>query len=156
MMIKCVVVTAIVVTASCSFVAGAVAAGTSAADCAVAWSGADTNKDGTITDAEADRYFGQLNSSQLPVAGQVMTKDQFYQICHPERVGLNAPNPGAPFRGENKISESQARKLVEDNGFAAVSTLSLDTAGVWRGTATRGGEQHKIAVDLRGNVVATR
>jgi putative membrane protein len=63
------------------------------------------------------------------------------------------PNPGAPAAGANSFTEGQAKSRIEARGFTNVSALQKDDAGVWRGTATRGGAQVAVSVDFQGNVL---
>jgi hypothetical protein len=64
------------------------------------------------------------------------------------------PPPGAPVAGANSFTEAQARKRIEDQGYANVTNLKKDEKSVWRGTATRGGSSVAVAVDFQGNVVS--
>lgn len=53
----------------------------------------------------------------------------------------------------SKMSESEARKLIESQGFSKVTDLYRDDSAVWRGVASRGGKDSEVAIDARGNVV---
>lgn len=64
------------------------------------------------------------------------------------------PNPGAPAKGANSFTEGQAKSRIEAKGFTNVTGLKKDSAGVWRGTASKGGKQQSVSVDFQGNVVA--
>ena len=67
---------------------------------------------------------------------------------------LNSPpNPGAPAAGANSFTEGQAKSRIEARGFTDVTGLKKDDAGVWRGTARRGGTLVAISVDFQGNVL---
>lgn len=63
-------------------------------------------------------------------------------------------NPGAPLEGANSFTEEQARDRIERAGMSAVTGLTLDDKGVWRGKAVRGADPVDVSVDFRGNVVA--
>ncbi len=65
-----------------------------------------------------------------------------------------ANNPGAPVSGANSFTESEARARIESGGFAQVGALKLDSKGVWRGTASKGGKSGNVALDYQGNIVA--
>uniref|UniRef100_UPI0022EB5D1A hypothetical protein n=1 Tax=Falsiroseomonas oryzae TaxID=2766473 RepID=UPI0022EB5D1A len=66
------------------------------------------------------------------------------------------PRTGAaPVPGANSFTEGQARARMTDAGFTDVQGLRLDDQGVWRGRATRNGQQTGVALDYQGNVVAT-
>ena len=47
--------------------------------------------------------------------------------------------------GANSFTEGQARSRIEEAGFTGVSELRKDDQGIWRGRATRGGQQ--VGVD---------
>jgi hypothetical protein len=64
------------------------------------------------------------------------------------------PNPGAPAKGANSFTEGQAKSRIENKGFSNISGLEKDSAGVWRGTAMKGGKSMNVSVDFQGNVVA--
>lgn len=60
-----------------------------------------------------------------------------------------------PLSGANSFTEAQAKDRVGKAGYQNVSSLQKDAAGVWRGTAMKDGKQMKIALDFRGNIVAS-
>jgi hypothetical protein len=62
------------------------------------------------------------------------------------------PTPGAPVAGANSFTEGQAKSRLESNGYSNVVGLAKDNAGVWRGTAARGGQSVDVSVDYQGNV----
>ena len=67
----------------------------------------------------------------------------------------NSPtNAAAPVTGGNSVTETQAKSRIEAKGFASVSGLKKDNAGVWRGTAKQGDKTVNVSVDFQGNVVA--
>lgn len=51
------------------------------------------------------------------------------------------------------MSESDARKLIEGQGFTKVTGLYQDDSAVWRGMASRGGKTSEVAIDAKGQVV---
>ena len=63
-------------------------------------------------------------------------------------------NPGAPAKGANSFTESQAQSRIAAKGFSHVSSLKKDQDGVWRGTATKNGKSMNVGLDYQGNVVA--
>lgn len=65
----------------------------------------------------------------------------------------SSASTGAPAAGANSFTQSQARARIESRGVKNVTGLAKDKNGVWRGTATRGADQVKVAVDYKGNVV---
>lgn len=60
----------------------------------------------------------------------------------------------APAPGANSFTEEQAKSRIEEAGYANVTGLSKDDQGIWRGQATKDGQQVAIALDYQGNVVA--
>ena len=63
-------------------------------------------------------------------------------------TGANAPQPA---RGANSFTQNEARRRLERNGFTGVNGLRKDDAGVWRGTATKNGQQGAVWLDYKGN-----
>lgn len=61
---------------------------------------------------------------------------------------------GAPLKGANSFTESQARSRIESNGFSAVTGLAKDTDGIWRGKAMKDGHSVDVALDYKGEIVA--
>ncbi len=53
----------------------------------------------------------------------------------------------------SRMTEGDARKLIESQGFAQVADLYRDDSAVWRGTASRGGKEMDVAIDASGKVV---
>ena len=53
----------------------------------------------------------------------------------------------------SRISEAEARKLIESQGFTRVTDLYRDDSAVWRGMAARKGKTGEVAIDAKGNVV---
>jgi len=71
-----------------------------------------------------------------------------------ETPTTNAAAPaeaGTATKG-NLFTEKQARAHLLHLGYADVSNLTKDENGVWHGTATKGGEQRSVAVDVKGAV----
>lgn len=59
---------------------------------------------------------------------------------------------GGARRGANSFTERQAREHIVKSGFTNVSALTKDRAGVWRGTAKKGGRTVHVGLDFKGNV----
>ena len=53
----------------------------------------------------------------------------------------------------SRISEADARKLIESQGFTGVNGLYQDDSAVWRGVGTRRGKSGEVAIDALGQVV---
>jgi len=64
-------------------------------------------------------------------------------------------NSDMPVKGANSFTMSEAQSRIADKGYTHVSGLKKDSAGVWRGTATKDGHRVHISVDYQGNVNAS-
>ncbi|MDI1283733.1 MAG: hypothetical protein PSV46_05010 [Reyranella sp.] len=132
-----------------------IAAASSEAECAEQWTQADTNHDGVIAGAEADRYLAYIrirNQVTPPDDGRI-TQDSFMQACQNDTFLAKATEAGAPFKGANSFTQVQARDRAIAAGLTQVTTLVKDDDGIWRGTAKKGNAPVKVAVDFKGNVV---
>lgn len=81
-----------------------------------------------------------------PVAAQVPPAAE---VQNPEREGSSADTlkPGA-----NSFAESQARALLQAQGYAQVSALMNDRQGIWHGTAVKNGRKVNVSVDFQGRI----
>ena len=124
-------------------------------ECTTMWKQADTNADGALRGAEADRYAASMRVANKNVAGDgTINEAIFLEHCKADVFTTVAVDEGAPLEGANSFTENQARDRVIAAGFSAVSALTKDEKGIWRGTATRDGKTVNVAVDYKGNVVA--
>ena len=74
----------------------------------------------------------------------------------PATLSTTNPAPaGAPVAGANSFTENQARKRIEDMGYTNVMGLKKDDQSIWRGTAMKDGATMPVALDFKGNVVAS-
>lgn len=80
-----------------------------------------------------------LASAQVPSAAQLQ---------NPE-LEKNQLKPGA-----NSFAESQARDLLEKQGYSNVSPLMNDKDGIWHGKATKDQKTVDVSVDYRGQIAA--
>ncbi len=71
----------------------------------------------------------------------------------PAIASPNANNSGAPAAGANSFTRAQARSHIEKAGYSNVSRLVKDKDGIWRGTATKDGQNVSVALDYQGNIV---
>lgn len=53
----------------------------------------------------------------------------------------------------SRMSEQDARRLIESQGFTRVHDLYQDDNAVWRGVGTRANKSGEVALDAHGNVV---
>ena len=127
----------------------------SEADCSAQWKGADGNNDGVLLRPEADRYLAyyRVRAQVTPTDGRISLQD-FMKACQNDVFMAKAPEPGAPLKGANSFTESQARDRALAADLTSVSPLNKDGDGVWRGSAMKDGKAVKLAVDFKGNVVS--
>lgn len=64
-----------------------------------------------------------------------------------------AEKPQTQMADGSRMSEADARKLIESQGFTRVTDLYRDDSAVWRGIATRNGKSGEVAIDAKGKVV---
>jgi hypothetical protein len=126
------------------------------ADCQEMWKKADTNRDGVLSDAEAQRYAAmmRIGERQLPPDGK-LTQPAFLEACEADIYAPRTADAGAPLKGANSFTEGQAKDRALAAGLTNVSGLKKDDDGIWRGTASQDGKSVQVAVDYKGNVVAT-
>jgi peptidase YpeB-like protein len=151
---KCLIV-AVVAAATC---AGLPALAATDAECQAMWTKADANKDGKLSDAEAQRYLAMMrvhDYKKVP-PGNAVDRASFMEACKADVFAPQKAESGAPLKGANSFTEGQARDRAVAHGYANVSGLKKDDEGIWRGQATaEDGKPVEIAVDYKGNVVST-
>lgn len=123
------------------------------AQCEAAWKSADTNNDGYVTEVEAARYYSAARVANKPV-GERLAKADFLNHCKAGLFDVREIDKGAPLKGANSFTESQARDRAMAHGLTDVAGLKKDADGIWRGTAKHDGKAVTVAVDYKGNVVA--
>ncbi|MGH1570442.1 hypothetical protein ACRAWG_06925 [Methylobacterium sp. P31] len=57
-------------------------------------------------------------------------------------------------KGANSFTEGEARSRLAKAGYTDAKDLKKDADGIWRGTATHGGQQVSVGLDFKGNVSA--
>ena len=138
----------------------------SEADCKAEFTKADANKDGALTETEASRYVAamQIAGKAMPSDGRV-TEAIFLENCKSDVFAMQkadaAKQPdavqktevGAPFKGANSFTETQAKERAVAAGLGEVTALKKDEDGIWRGTASKNGKSGNVAIDFKGNVV---
>ena len=149
---------AAVAAAAIGFCLSCAAAGAapSGADCQARYDALDTGHVGYLTDKEGAQYFAFYRLDNKPLSSNKLTKDQFLTDCAAGFYETAATDPGAPLKGANSFTENQAKDRIAAQGGTAVSALTKDNDGIWRGTATREGAQQDVAVDYKGNVVFSK
>jgi hypothetical protein len=124
-------------------------------ECTAMWKQADTNADGTLSGAEADRYAASMRVANKNVPGDgTINEATFLENCKADVFTTAAVDEGAPLEGANSFTENQAKDRVIAAGFSKVSALTKDEKGIWRGTAAKDGKTVNVAVDYKGNVVS--
>lgn len=148
----------LVAAAAAACAATPVYAATDAA-CQEMWTKADVDKDGMLSDAEAERYAAamRVHDEKAKVDGQI-NRASFLEACKADVYAPRAADAGAPFKGANSFTEGQAKDRALSHGLTDVGALKKDDDGIWRGTASQDGKPVEVAVDFKGNVVpqATR
>jgi Peptidase propeptide and YPEB domain len=148
-------IVAVVAAATC---AGLPALAATDAECQAMWTRADTNKDGKLSDAEAQRYLAMMrvhDYKKVPANNDV-DQASFMEACKADVFAPQKAETGAPLKGANSFTEGQARDRAMAHGFGNVGGLKKDDDGIWRGQATADdGKPVEIAVDYKGNVVPT-
>ena len=138
------------------------------ADCKAEFTKADVNKDGVLADTEAARYSTAMTTKgkAMPADGK-MTEAIFMENCKSDVFASQKADTGAatktdvktdagaPMKGANSFTETQAKDRAMAAGFTDVSALKKDADGIWRGIASQNGKSSNIAIDFKGNVVAT-
>ena len=122
------------------------------AECTAAWTKADANGDGVVTEAEGGRYFAALRVANTSVTDANITRGAFESHCKAGLFNVARVDAGAPLPGSNSFTEAQAKDRAIAAGYT-VSSLAKDDAGIWRGTAMDGAKSVKVSVDFKGNVV---
>ena len=139
----------------------------SEADCKAEFTKADANKDGALTNTETSRYATamQIAGKAMPADGR-MTEAVFLENCKADVFmtqkaeaakqpdAVQKTDVGAPLKGANSFTETQAKDRAVEAGFADVSGLKKDDDGIWRGTASKNGKSGNVAIDFKGNVVS--
>ena len=59
----------------------------------------------------------------------------------------------APLEGANSYTADQVTTMLTEMGFTAITALTLDDKGIWRGKAKMNSIVYDVAVDYRGNIV---
>ena len=72
----------------------------------------------------------------------------------PAATSNTADTPPAP--GANSFTEAQAKDRLEKAGFTQIADLKKDDGGIWRATGMQSDKKVTLALDFRGNVVATQ
>lgn len=139
-----------------AMIAAAPAFAATDAECADMWKKADANSDGNVSGGEAIRYMSFMRVAGMTVATEgTITQAEFMNACKADAYKAKQADAGAPLKGSNSFTEAQAKDRVIAQGMDGVTTMTKDGDGIWRGTAQQAGKPVQVAVDYKGNVVAT-
>ncbi len=89
-----------------------------------------------------------------PAVAQTTTAPATSDAKMPAVTMSDQNNSAAPVKGVNSFTEAQAKSRIEAKGYTAVSGLTKDPDGIWRGKAMKEGTNHDVALDYQGNVFA--
>jgi hypothetical protein len=125
-------------------------------ECQDLWKRADANGDGLLSDNESIRYVAlmRVGNRTMATEGRI-TQSEFMDACKADVCSERKADEGAPIKGANSFTEGQAKDRAIAHGVESVADLKKDDDGIWRGTGTHNGKTVQIAVDYKGNVVAT-
>ena len=129
------------------------------AECQEMWTKADVNKDGVLSDADAERYAAAMRvHDEKTKADGRLNQASFLEACKADVYTPRPADAGAPLKGANSFTEGQAKDRALSHGLTDVGALKKDDDGIWRGSASQDGKPVEVAVDFKGNVVpqATR
>ena len=124
-------------------------------DCDAEFAALDTNGDGYLSEAEAQRAYARSRVDGVTLQEQGISKEEYMSLCAAPAWAENAPEEGAPFEGANSFTEDQARDRAISWNVTEVSAMTLDDQGIWRGTGMLAGTNVAVAVDYKGNVVTS-
>ena len=92
-------------TAACCVLLGGSAQAMSSDDCLSMWKTADTNADGILNGAEADRFSAALRTAGKTVDDKgTMTEAAFMDNCKTDVFVMASAEAGAPLKGANSFT----------------------------------------------------
>lgn len=106
---------------------------------------------GTVLAQTVDTETRRDNMSITPAP--LSTQPAANEGRSPAIMRSHETNPAAPVKGKNSFTEDQAKERLSKAGYNHVSPLKLDNDGVWRGTATKNGQEVNVSFDYQGNIV---
>ena len=145
--------TAITIAAGLAVSSPVFAATMTDAECSAAWTKADTDGNGVLTNKEGGRYYAAMRVADKPIEDGKLTRAMFLESCKSGAFVVAAVDPSAPLAGANSFTERQAADRAMMAGLNDVIGLKKDDKGVWRGKAMDGQKAVDVAVDFKGNVV---
>lgn len=126
-----------------------------AVDCAAEFTRLDVDGDGYISESESASAHARARLDNVTIAEQGIAKDTYLGTCDAGGWTPAEAEEGAPFEGANSFTEEQAKDRALASGVSDITELSKDDKGIWRGKGMHNGGAVNVAVDYKGNVVAT-
>jgi hypothetical protein len=123
------------------------------AECASAWTTADKDKNGFLSSEEGSRYHAAVRVGGKTIADGKLSQADFLSHCKAGLFSARTNDPGAPLKGANSFTETQAQDRALSYGLSSVAGLKKDADGIWRGTAQKDNKQVDVSIDYKGNVV---
>jgi hypothetical protein len=123
------------------------------AECSSAWTTADKDKDGFLSSEEGSRYHAAARVGGKTIADGKLSQADFLSHCKAGLFSARTNDSGAPLKGANSFTETQAQDRALSYGYSSVAGLKKDGDGIWRGTAKKDDKSVNISVDFKGNVV---
>ncbi len=98
-----------------------------------------------------------LATAFAAAAGTAMAQTADTQRSTTTPPAISNPNntaktSAAPVAGKNSFTENEARKRLEDNGFAQVTGLAKDADSIWHAKAVKAGKPTMVSLDYQGNI----
>ncbi|HEX4892780.1 MAG TPA: PepSY domain-containing protein [Hyphomicrobiaceae bacterium] len=116
---------------------------------------ADSNNDRVLSSGESTVYIAALKKQGRPAPlDDNLPQDAFMAAClQGAFAGISlAPPTQKAEDAASGLDEAQVRKLVEDQGYTALTNLRRENDGTWQGDATKDGQTVKIGVDRLGQL----
>lgn len=124
-------------------------------NCSDQFSFLDKDGNAILTEDEAPAVYARSRIDNRSISEAGYTKEEFLAACDEKAFDRPVLDEGAPLEGSNSFTEGQAQDRAVAWGVGAVSALTKDDKGIWRGTGTQDGKTVNVAIDYKGNVVTS-
>jgi hypothetical protein len=135
-------------------------------ECSSLWKTLDVNANGALEQSEdAKGYIAAIQKSGVQlVKPDQASRDEFLSYCKTSITNVNTESPantkdfgkGDLTPSKSALSEEDARKKFEANGFKNVRDMQLDAQGIWHATAFADGKDKPVAIDAQGDIVGAK